>query len=46
VLDISVRDTTLIETLAGEGRAQAEAIARDYATEQQAGREQAAANRG
>lgn len=43
VLDMSVRDTKLIETLPGEGRAQAEAVARDYAAEQEASRETAAA---
>ena len=45
VLDISVRKTTVIETLTGEGRGEAEAIAREYAREQQAAHETAAAAR-
>ena len=36
VLDVSARTTTVIETLTQEGRPEAEAIAREYAREQQA----------
>ena len=44
VLDISVRETTVIETLPDEeGQDQAEAIARDYAAEHDASRANAAA---
>jgi hypothetical protein len=41
VVDISVRNTTVIETLTAldEGRPEAEAIAREYAREQRAARE-------
>jgi len=43
VLDISVRETKVIETLPGEGPDEAEAIARDYAAEHDAGSSNAAA---